>query len=438
MGQHAVPEHTPDPLLDRIAAVMARTGAPAPGERVLAMVSGGPDSTLLMHALAARHDGPVTVLSIDHGLRPEAARECARVMDAARALGLPAHTERLGLHAGPGLQERAREARYALARDVAARAGCTAIAVGHTRCDQAETVLMRLARGTGRAGALGMAARAGGLVRPLLEVTAAEAREWCAAAGLRTADDPSNTDAAHTRVRARALVAAMEDLHPGAAGHLAGFADALRDEAALLADVADAAWERCARSGGLDAAALLSEPPALRRVLVRRLLGGAGLGGDALAAAPVARVLTLLDGPARAEVPGAAVVRERGVILIADAVRAPDPVPLRIPGEVVFGDVVVRARPGVAAPPRPDRVSVPAGGALVVRAPLPGDRLALPGGGRARVGRLLAGHGVPARLRPFVPVVERDGHPVWVAGHRADAAALAAPGEPATVLEVVR
>lgn len=431
-------QHTPDPLLDRIGDAMARDGAPAPGEHVLAMVSGGPDSTLLMHALAARHDGPVTVLAVDHGLRPEAAAECARVMDAARALGLPARTERLDLAAGPGVQERARAARYAAARRVAREAGCTVIAVGHTRSDQAETVLMRLARGTGRTGALGMAPRAGDLVRPLLGVTAAESREWCAARGLRTADDPSNADAVHTRVRARALTAALEDLHPGAAGHLAAFADALRDEALLLESVVAASWDRCVRADGLDVAALAAEAPAMRGILVRRLLGDAGLGGDAMAAAPVARVLALLDGPARTEVPGAAVVRERGVLRVAAAVVPPPAMALESPGQVAFGDLVVRARRGVGAPPRPDRVAVPAGGALLVRPPLPGDRIALPGGGRARVGRLLADRGVPARLRPLVPVVEHDGRPVWVAGHRADAAALAAPGEPATVLEVVR
>ncbi|MCC6830050.1 MAG: tRNA lysidine(34) synthetase TilS [Thermoleophilia bacterium] len=433
-----MPEHTPDRLLDRVAATAARTGAPAPGEHVLALVSGGPDSTLLMHALAGRHDGPVTVLSVDHGLRAAAAAECARVADAARGLGLPARTERLDLPAGPGAQERARDARYALARRAAAELGCTAIAVGHTRSDQAETVLMRLARGTGRTGALGMAPRAGDLVRPLLEVTAGEAREWCAARGLAVADDPSNADPAYTRVRARRLVAAMEDLHPGAAGHLAAFADALRDEAGLLECVTDAAWSRCARSGGLDAAALAAEPLPVRRVLVRRMLAGAGLGGDATGAAAVGRVLAMAGGPVRAEVAGAAVVREDGVLRVAGAVTAPPPARLESPGEVAFGDLLVRARPGIAAPPRPHRVCLPAGGALVVRPPLPGDRLGLPGGGRARVGRLLADRGVPARLRPLVPVIELDGRPVWVAGHRADAAALAAPGEPATVLEVLR
>jgi tRNA(Ile)-lysidine synthetase-like protein len=82
-------------------------------------------------------------------------------------------------------------------------------------------------------------------------------------------------------------------------------------------------------------------------------------------------------------------------------------------------------------------VALRAEGPLQVRGPLPGDRLALGGGGHARVGRLLADRGVPARLRHLVPVVVCDGRPLWVAGHRADAASLAAPGEPALLLEAL-
>jgi len=438
VGNEHIAEVT-DPLLARLGARMHLAGAPEPGEPVLALVSGGPDSTLLMHLLASAHDGPVTVLTLDHGLRPAAAAECAAVMAAAASLGLAARTERLGLGARPGLQARAREARYATARRVAAETGSTAIAVGHTLSDQAETVLMRIARGTGRTGAVGMAARSGDLVRPLLGVAAEEARAWCVEHGLPVAADPSNADAAFTRVRARELLRDLEGLHPGAQRHVAAFAAGLGDEDALLRELVDEAWERCAPDGALSAAALGRERMAMRRLLVRRLLAGHGLGGDALSAPAVARVLALVDGPARAEVPGAAVVREGGVLrLIAPGPAEPPAEALLVPpGEVRFGAVRLRASSGPAAPPRPDRVAIRGDGPLRVRSPRPGDRLGLPGGGRARVGRLLAADGVPARLRPLVPVVERDGRPLWVAGHRADPGALAAPGEDAMVLEVV-
>ena len=167
------------------------------------MVSGGPDSLCLLHALVTLHDAPVGVVSVDHGLRPEAGQEVAAVRNIAGSLGCPFTPIRLELAGGPGVQERARAARYAAVRAVAARDRWDVIAAGHTASDQAETVLMRMARGTGRTGALGMAPRSGDLVRPLLCVNGAETAAWCVATGLSAAADPSNADQAYTRVRAR-------------------------------------------------------------------------------------------------------------------------------------------------------------------------------------------------------------------------------------------
>ncbi len=285
-----------DALLARIAEYMRSRRAPAPGERVLAMVSGGPDSLCLLHALVTLHDAPVGVVSVDHGLRPDAGQEVAAVRAIADSLGCPFTPIRLQLAGGTGVQERARAARYAAVRDVAARDGWDVIAAGHTATDQAETVLMRMARGTGRTGALGMAARSGDLVRPLLCVSGAETAAWCADAGLSPAADPSNADPAYTRVRARGLVESLEGLHPGAAGHVAELAERLRDEDAILAEVSAAAWARCASGDGLEIAALVAEPEAMRRILVRRLLAAHGLGGDALAARAVRAVLGVADG----------------------------------------------------------------------------------------------------------------------------------------------
>jgi tRNA(Ile)-lysidine synthase len=172
-----VPTH----LEARVAAHCRRTGLLPPGAPVLAMVSGGADSTCLMHVLGALHDGPVGVLVVDHGLRPESGDEAEAVLAAARALGLAAHRDAAAVSPGPGVQERARAARLASARTLAAREGYVRIATGHTASDQAETVLFRLARGAGRTGALGMAPRRDELIRPLLCVTGAETRAWCRA-----------------------------------------------------------------------------------------------------------------------------------------------------------------------------------------------------------------------------------------------------------------
>jgi len=402
------------------------------------MVSGGPDSLCLLHALVTLHDAPVGVVSVDHGLRPDAGQEVAAVRDIADSLGCPFTPIRLELAGGPGVQERARAARYAAVRAVAARDRWDVIAAGHTASDQAETVLMRMARGTGRTGALGMAPRSGDLVRPLLCVNGAETAAWCVAAGLSAAADPSNADQAYTRVRARALVEALEGLHPGAARHVAELAERLRDEDAILGEVSAAAWARCAAADGLEIAALRAEPEAMRRILVRRLLAAHGLGGDALAARAVHAVLAVADGAARAEIPGAAVAREAGrLVVVGPAAPPPAPVTLPVPGAVRFGSALIRGSRGAGAPPERDRVTIVPAGRLAVRGPRPGDRIALAGGGHARVGRILQADGVPARLRAKVPVVVVDEVPVWVAGHRASADALAGPGRPAVVLEVL-
>jgi tRNA(Ile)-lysidine synthase len=427
----------------RVAAQCRRAGLLPPGAPVLAMVSGGADSTCLMHVLAALHDGPVGVLVVDHGLRPESADEAEAALAAARGLGLAAHLDTIALAPGAGVQERAREARLASARRVAARKGYLRIATGHTASDQAETVLFRLARGTGRTGALAMAPRSGELIRPLLCVTGAETRAWCRARGLAVAEDPTNRDPAYARARVReGLAPALAAVHPRAEANVAAFAERLRDEAELLGPLVDAAWARAAAGDGLSGAALAAEPPAMRRLLVRRLGAEAGLPAGALAAEPLERALALLEGPpgAAADLAGGWIAALEGGALVlarAGAGRPAEPVALGVPGRARFGPHAVRTSRGPAVAPAPGRVSVLPGGPLSLRAPRPGDRLALPDGGHAAVGRLLAGAGVPARLRGEVPVVATPDRVVWVAGHRASHDLLAPPGAPAVLLELV-
>ena len=409
------------------------------GAPVLAMVSGGPDSTCLMHVLAALHDGPVGVLTIDHGLRPGSAGECDGVVAAARALGLRAHVERLRMAPGPGVQERARDLRAAAALRVAAAEGYVRIATGHTASDQSETVLFRMARGTGRTGALGIAPRRDALIRPLLVVEAAETRAWCSRRGLGVVTDPSNGDARFARARVRgALLDALGAVHPGAERHVAAFAEMLRDEADLLRPLEDAAWARVHDRGGLRADALAAEPEAMRRILTRRLIAGAGLPGDALGAAPVARALALLERPDRVGLPGGgSAFLERGrLVVVGPPASPPAAAPLGVPGLTRFGGLAVRASEGVGLPPGPDRVAVRCEGPLTVRSPRPGDRLPLRGGGHVAVGRLLAADGVPSRERAGVPVVATPERVVWVAGHRAAEDLLVTDRGPAVILEM--
>ena len=187
-------------------------------------VSGGPDSTALL-VLAARWASrrkrapKLLAVTIDHGLRPQAAREAAAVGRLARRLGVAHRTLRWrGGKPKSGLQEAARGARYRLLAQAAAQAGFAHIVTAHTLDDQAETVLFRLARGSGLTGLAGMAAvsplparaeRGIFLVRPLLGVPKARLVATLKAAGVAFSDDPTNRDPRFTRTRLRALMPAL-------------------------------------------------------------------------------------------------------------------------------------------------------------------------------------------------------------------------------------
>ncbi|MGY3031318.1 tRNA(Ile)-lysidine synthase [Bradyrhizobium sp. USDA 4354] len=179
-------------------------------------VSGGPDSVALMW-LAARWQrslarGPLlTVVTVDHGLRPEAAREAREVKRLATELGLPHRTLRWrGAKPKSGLPAAAREARYRLLAKAARAAGASHVLTAHTRDDQAETLLMRLFRGSGLAGLSAMApfsARDGiVLARPLLDVPKSQLIATLKRAKVGFAEDPTNRDTAFTRPRLRALL----------------------------------------------------------------------------------------------------------------------------------------------------------------------------------------------------------------------------------------
>ncbi|WP_375254328.1 tRNA lysidine(34) synthetase TilS [Yoonia sp.] len=191
---------------------------PVSGDRPIGLaVSGGGDSIAMMH-LAARSlaVGQLHVLSIDHGLRPEAAQELALVNAQAQALGLQHHVGHWSWDGTGNLQAAARAGRWQALCALAARHELGMIWMGHTQDDQIETFLMRLARGSGVDGLAAMRMRAtrGGmpLLRPLLEAKRADLRAWLRQQGISWADDPSNADARYDRVRARHMAGELADL----------------------------------------------------------------------------------------------------------------------------------------------------------------------------------------------------------------------------------
>lgn len=189
----------------------------APFRKVLIAVSGGPDSmALLSIAALARPASTLHVHSFDHALRAASADEVSDVARACSALGVAHSSDRWGDpdKDASGLQERARQARYASLLQAARAHGASAIATGHTADDQAETILMRLCRGSGLAGLSGMAMVTGlssdvSLVRPLLDTPKAELIAYLDRHGIDYVSDPSNRDPRFLRPRLRDLMPAL-------------------------------------------------------------------------------------------------------------------------------------------------------------------------------------------------------------------------------------
>ncbi len=250
---------------DRLTAKLrARLFSPLAGlSRVGVAVSGGPDSTALIILLNVwKRDNPAApalhVLTVDHGLRPEAAREADAVLDLAARLGHPAE-KLVWRHDGPppasGIQAEARTARYRLLIEAAGRHRLEAVLLAHTRDDQAETLLMHLARGSGVAGLAGMPAERtiGGVrfLRPLLTVAKSDLVALLETAGIAYVTDPSNASDRYTRVRVRKALPALADLGL-TADRLAGTARRMaRAEAALRAATDDLQRRAATDHGGV-------------------------------------------------------------------------------------------------------------------------------------------------------------------------------------------
>lgn len=223
-----VTDRSPGPPEARFSAELARIWPE--GGRLGLAVSGGADSLALMVLTERVAPGSVEVATVDHGLRAESAAECAFVAALCQDRAIPCETLRISV-AGGNLQDRARTARYAALADWTARRGLDALATAHHADDQAETLLMRLNRGSGIAGLSGIRERGvvpGGdlaLLRPLLRFRRAELADIVRSAGIDPVQDPSNRDERFDRVRIRQALASAEWLDPAAiaasASHLA-------------------------------------------------------------------------------------------------------------------------------------------------------------------------------------------------------------------------
>ena len=393
------------------AALMARLEPFEPAPRLAVAVSGGADSlalALLCHHWARTRGGSVLALTVDHRLRPESDEEAATVGAHLAALGIAhevLHWD--GAKPAAGIQAAAREARYRLLVERAAATGIFHLLLGHHREDQAETLLLRLAHGSGPDGLAAMAAIRElpelRLLRPLLTVPKAALAATCAAAGLAWVEDPSNRSPAYARARLRAVGGALarEGLSSerlAASARRLGQARAALD-AATAALLARAVTLHDAGFLTLDPARLAAAPEEIGRRALARCL--ATIGG---APAPprsdrldrlCAEIAAGIDGGRT--LAGCRVVPAAGgrLLVVREARAAAAPLPLA-PGETVWWDRRFQLRLAQG----PDGLRVCALGAAgwreVAAHVSPASRAAIPEPARAALPALVDRRGVAA------------------------------------------
>lgn len=329
----------PDPAVAAIRLAVRRVLAGLPRDAmVLAACSGGADSLALAGALAfeaPRAGRPAGGITIDHGLQDGSDERAGAVVRAMAGLGLdPSGSIAVTVDGQGGPENAAREARYAALSEAAGRLKAAAVLLGHTQDDQAETVLLGLARGSGARSLAGMPPefrRQNVLyLRPLLGLDRATTRRACTAMGLDPWDDPHNVDHAYARVRVRheALPVLEKTLGPGVAEALARTARMLRDDADALDDLAARAYTDLeAPEDGYSVAigleGLEDLPRAVRTRVVRMAAVKAGSPPGTLAAVhvdAVDRLVTAWHGQRHVDLPGGLrAVRRCGKLLFGPA-----------------------------------------------------------------------------------------------------------------------
>jgi tRNA(Ile)-lysidine synthase len=262
-------------IIARVRRTLRERGLVERGMRVLAGCSGGPDSAAMLVVLArlrAELGFELEAASVDHGLRPEAALDVDIARSQADAVGVRFHALAVNVSRAGSIQANARAARYAALAGLARHLGAARIAVGHTRDDQAETVIMRVLRGAGVPGLAGIEPmRRDGVIRPLIDCRRADVGAFASEHCRALARDASNQDPSHERVRVRhELLPRMEREDPALVNHLADLADDARELLAAVVPEADTALATALQGDGSIQLSTLERAPAAIRTLALR------------------------------------------------------------------------------------------------------------------------------------------------------------------------
>lgn len=418
-------------LLDHVLGLAPPAGGLRPGASILAAVSGGRDSMVLLDLLAraaGRRDLRVEVGHLDHGLRPDSAEDAALVADRARRHGLRFHTtqldpEDLDLDLGP--EAAARAARYAWLESIRTARGLDAIATAHHRDDHAETLLLALGRGTGLAGMRGIAPARGTLIRPLRDVHPRDLDAYARAHAVGFRADPTNQSPRFRRNRVRhELLPLFDDIFGGdTAGRIVGFAGRLDRDREALAAAVDLARQACgvqrqAARLTVDRQAWRTLHKSLQFHVLRGMLREiqAETGPQRWNEAAYLRVLDFVDtGRAGATMPlpgGGSLVLARGHWVLAGG--PPETAEFVLLEEVLpaLGDVVTLPQSRCAWFDA-ERVRSP----IVLRSAEPGDRIQPPGMiGHRKLTALFRERDIPVDQRSSMMVVEDTERIIWAVG----------------------
>ncbi|MBP7798749.1 MAG: tRNA lysidine(34) synthetase TilS [Thermoanaerobaculaceae bacterium] len=398
------------------------------GRPVLVALSGGADSVALLHLmLAARAElgCPVAAAHVNHHARLEADDDELFCRELCRELGVEIEVRHLREALPVGLSREAwwRQQRYERLEAVRRMRACAATATAHTRDDQAETVLLKLLRGSGPRGVIGIRQRLGAFVRPLLDVGREELRSWLEGIGGCWREDLGNADPGQPRAWLRVVaLPALEERFPGSTRHLAGFTAALADDDEALSHLA-AALPRPEIGRPVACEAVAGMPAAVQRRWLLALAAELPLGEppDRVQLEAV-RELVERGVPAAVDLGRRWVLRRRGNrLLLSPPPLAPfAPCPVSLPSRfgpsgypcMTVGEAIEGGNRVIHEAWLAPRITA---ARLRWRPLQPGERLDWPQA-RGRVNHLLGRIGVPAEWRPAWPVLEANGTIVWIPG----------------------
>jgi len=304
------------PLYQIRLAVRSELEDIAAGDSVLVAASGGADSSALAAALLLEcktKSIKVIALIIDHGLQKNSADVTHETKRTLTKIGYEnIEIRRVTVEITDGLEASARRARYQALNDVANSHNAVAVFLGHTKDDQAETVLLGLARGSGSRSLSGMASRVDRYRRPLLSITRAQTEAACEEAGIKFWQDPHNQSMEFTRVRVREVVLpTMEkEIGPGISDALARSAKLLRDDADALDYLSDEIFSKL-EPASLEISKLELQPRAIRTRILRKAIYLAGAPQGSLSAEhiePVEALITAWKGQGPISLPGGVTV----------------------------------------------------------------------------------------------------------------------------------